>query len=274
MEKSLEKLDQYQAEYYAKLSQLPHFNQISTMIEDFLKAIISRGEFYTRVHINVLGDILASGTIKSMMETHRGTTNGGEATRREVTANLFGCDTSRMEPADYPKYGFLSQADAKRDLLVNAHMSMQFGDASIRLKKQRMMHRTTLCVGNSVNLGNSMAMIPTRTDNVKATCIVGLPHNKQARTPHDPLTLYYYMAMKLLQKQLSVDNFASLDQVTDDAPMIFEYFELQYHGILSLENDVERIDVIPSSREETEYLNTLKPKFEAIGIPLEITEYE
>lgn len=279
MEKSLEKLEQYQAAYYRRLSQLPYFGQIATVIEDFLKTIIARGEFYLRVQPEVLGDILASGSIKSMMETHRGTTNGGEKTRREVTAELFGCDTDTMEPADYPKYGFLSQPDAKRDLMVNAHMSLQFGDASIRLKKQRLMHRTTLTVGNSVNMNSSKTMIPTRTDNVKATCVVGLPHDTDGQAAFMPLSLpnplayYYYLAVMILEKKLTPDNFASIDRIADDAPAVFEYFELQYHGALTLADDVERIDVAPSSQEEEQQLRMLKPWFEAMGIPFEIATF-
>lgn len=273
MEKTLKHLDRYQAEYYRRLAELPYFAQIASVIEHFLKAIINRGAFYIRVQTSVLEDILTSGSIKSMMETHKGTTNGGEETRREVTANLFGCDTDTLQPADYPKYGFLSQPDAKRDLMVNAHMSMQFGDVSIRLKKSRMMHRTTLCVGNSVNLGNSEIMVPTRTDNVKATCITGLAHEGQCQMMPNPMAFYYYLATKILKGELTIDNFASIDRICDDSPMPLEYFELQYHGIISLKDDVERIDVIPSSEEEMVMLKALKPKFEALGIPLEITTY-
>lgn len=273
MIKTLEKFDSYQAAYYRRLSRLPYFPQIASVIENFLKAIVERGEFYIRVQTYVLEDILTSGSIKSMMETHRGTTNGGEDTRRQVTENLFGCDTAILEPADYPKYGFLSQADAKRDLIVNAHMSMQFGDTSIRLKKNRMIHRTTLCVGNSVNMGNSEIIVPTRTDNIKATCLTGLSHEGKRQPLPNPMAFYYYLATKILERKLTVDNFASIDRISDDCPMPIEYFELQYHGIISLKDDVERIDVIPSSEEEKGMLNGLKPQFEAIGIPLEITTF-
>lgn len=271
MEKTLENFDKYQAAYYRRLSGLPYFPQIATVIENFLRDIIERGEFYMRVHTDVLEGILTSGCIKSMTETHHGTTLGGENTRKEVTASLFGCDTGSLQPADYPKYGFLSQPDAKRDLIVNAHMSMQFGDVSIRLRKDRMMHRTTLCVGNSVNMGNSDAMIPTRTDNVKATCITGLAHEGLRQTVPNPMAFYYYLATKILKGELTTSNFAAIDRICDDSPMPLEYFELQYHGHISLKDDVERIDAIPSSQEESELLNSLIPKFKAIGIPLEIT---
>ena len=273
MEKTLENFDSYQTTYYRRLFALPYFAQIASVIERFLKAIVERGEFYTRVQIKILESILESGTLKSMIETHRGTTNGGENTRKEVIENLFGCDTSAMQAADYPKYGFLSQPDGRRDLLVNAHMSMQFGDVSIRLKKSRMMHRTTLCVGNSVNFGNSEMMVPTRTDNIKATCITGLAHEGKRQLMRNPMGFYYYLTSKILQGELTADNFAHIDRISDDCPMPIEYFELQYHGIISLKDDVERIDAVPSTPEEIDILNRLKPKFNAIGIPLEITMF-
>ena len=135
MEKTLANLDSYQAEYYRRLEALPYFTQIAPVIERFLAAIVERGEFYTRVQTPVLADILEAGSIKSMAETNSGTTLGGIATRKAVTASLFGCDTAALSVADYPKYGFLSQADARRDLLINAAMAMQYGDVSIRLRK-------------------------------------------------------------------------------------------------------------------------------------------
>lgn len=273
MEKTLEYLDNYQTAYYRRLSNLPYFTQIAAVIENFLKNIIERGEFYIRVQTDVLESILESGSIKSMMETHQGTTNGGEDTRRQVTENLFGCATTTLLPADYPKYGFLSQSNARRDLMVNAHMSMQFGDASIQLDKSRLMHRTTLCVGNSVNMGNSEIMVPTRTDNVRATCITGLAHEGKRQMLPNPMAFYYYLATKIMKGELNADNFASIDRICDDSPMPIEYFELQYHGRISLKDDVKRIDVIPESQEERTMLDRLKPRFEALGIPLEIATF-
>lgn len=273
MEKTLANLDSYQAEYYRRLAALPYFTQIAPVIECFLAAIVERGEFYTRAQTPVLADILEAGSIKSMAETNSGTTLGGIATRREVTASLFGCDTAALSAADYPKYGFLSQADARRDLLINAPMAMQYGDVSIRLRKNRMMHRTTLCVGNSVNMGNSDMMVPTRTDKIRATCITGLAHAGKPQAMPNPMAFYYYLATKILRGELNADNFAGIDRICDDCPMPIEYFELQYHGGISLRDDVERIDVIPSTPEDTDLLNSLKPKFNAIGIPLEIHNF-
>lgn len=268
---SLENFDRYQMDYYRRLLSQPYFTQIAPVIENFLRAIVNRGEFYLRVQTRVLPDILASGCIKSMMETNSGTTFGGIDTRKEVTANLFGCDTDTLRPSDYPKYGFLSQPNAKRDLIVNAPMAMQFGDISIQLKKERMISRTTLCVGNSVNMGSCESMVPTRTDRILATCIVGLPHKNKRQMFPNALGFYYYLATKILQRELTVDNFPSIDRICNDTPMPLEYFELQYHGPITLTEDVARIDVIPSSPEDSEMLNSLKPKFEAIGVPLEMT---
>lgn len=271
MEKTLVNHEKYQEAYYQRLMQYPRFGLAARLLEPFIAEVACMGEYYLRVNTSVLPDILASGTIKSMMETHHGTTNGGEETRREVVEKLFGCDTSQLEPADYPKFGFLSQANPVRDLTLNLNMSYQYGNASIRLRKDRLCHRTTISVGNSVNMGTFNALVPARVDRVKATCIVGLEHGgKCLFTPPQPTLVYFYLASLVQEKKLTLDNFAELDNIVQQFPVPMDFFELQYHGILSLRDDVERIDVLPESAAEIESLNRLKPQFEALGIPLNV----
>lgn len=149
--KSLEFFDKHQLAYYERLCQLPYFTKIAPLVERFLKQIVHDGAFYVRVHLQDLPAILETGRLMSCMETHHGTTDGGENVRRKVTEALFGCPAAGLQPHDYPKYGFLSQADAKKDLMVNGGMWCQYGDVSIQLKKERLLHRTTLTVGDSVN---------------------------------------------------------------------------------------------------------------------------
>jgi len=60
--------------------------------------------------------------------------------------------------------------------------------------------------------------------------------------------------------------------VAKDVPPIFDFFELQYHGDIDITQDVERIDVAPSSPEEKEKLLKLKEKFEKIGVKMYILE--
>lgn len=269
--KSLRNLPEHQEAYRQKLLALPYYKMIAPIIETFLRQIIDSGAFYLRVHASVLKPILESGRIKSLAETGKGTTNGGPKTRKDAIEALFGCNASKLLPSEFPKYGFLSQADPQLDLIINGGMWAQYGDVSIKLKKDRLFHRTTLCVGNSVNFGNCFTLIPTRVDNVKATCLCGLPHDGRPLVPlQDPIFCYAKLTEWILTKKITVRNFPTIDNIAKDAPPLFEYFELQYHGDLDLKKDVERIDVIPMTPEEKTELEELKPQFEAIGVPLYI----
>ncbi len=272
--KSLQSLTAYQTSYQAQLKVLPYYHIVRPIVEEFLKQIISYGAFYIRVKIDDLDAILQSKRLKSMMETGNGATLGGKETRAEVTKQLFGCDVKNLLLSEYPKYGFLSQPNAVRDLVVNAGMWMQYGDVSIQLKKERMVHRTTLCVGNSVNFGRYQTLIPTRVDDVKATCICGLPHvgNPNMQLP-DPLMFYGVFANWVVKRKLTIENFPAIDDLVEDIPSVFEFFELQYHGEIDITKDVERIDIIPSSEEEKMKMLAFKEKFAEIGVRMEVDEF-
>lgn len=270
--RSLEFFDRHQLAYYERLQQeVPYFTKIAPLVERFLMQIVHDGAFYIRVPMADLPAILESGRLLSCVETHHGATGGGEKVRREVTEALFGCKTAQLQPADFPKYGFLSQPDAKKDLYVNGQMWCQYGDVSIQLKKERLFHRTTLTVGDSVNFGRCYTMIPTRVDHVKATCVCGLQHDGKAlMAPPEPILCYYLLASWIADRKLTPANFPTLEAVAKDAPPVFEFFELQYHGSLLLAEDVERIDVSPADEEERKTLEALRPKAEALGVPLYI----
>lgn len=263
----------HQEAYLKRLRQLPYYDLVAPIIEAFLRRIIERGAFYVRVHTSSLQPILESGFIKSATETGKGATNGGISTRREVTEALFGCDARKLLPSEFPKYGFLSQPDPALDLLVNGGMWAQYGDVSIQLNKGRLVHRTTLCVGNSVNFGHCYQLIPTRVDNVRATCLCGLSHDGRPTVEiPNPMACYMHFAQWIVEGRLTEQNFPALERIADDAPPMFDFFELQYHGTIDIRRDVNRIDIAPSSQEEKELLETLKPRFEAVGVPLYIQQ--
>lgn len=265
--KSLRALAAHQLAYQELLRHQPYYKMVAPIVEGFLRQIINHGAFYIRVHVSSLEGILGSKRIKSVMETGTGATNGGKDTRREVVEALFGCNANKLLPSEFPKYGFLSQPDAVKDLYVNGGMWCQYGDVSIQLKKERLFHRTTLCVGDSVNFGRCYQLIPTRVDDVKATCICGLAHDGEPLMKMgDPVAAYAIFAQWILEKKLTVNNFPLIEDVARDVPPIFDFFELQYHGDIDITQDVERIDVAPSSLEEKEKLEEYKKKFEAIGV--------
>ena len=271
--KSLRALAAHQSAYQELLRQQPYYKMVAPIVEGFLRQIINHGAFYLRVHVSSLEGILESTRIKSVMETGTGATNGGKDTRREVVEALFGCNANKLLPSEFPKYGFLSQPDAVKDLYINGGMWCQYGDVSIQLKKERLFHRTTLCVGDSVNFGRFYQLIPTRVDDVKATCICGLAHDGEPLMKMgDPVAAYAIFAQWILEKKLTVNNFPLIEEVARDVPPIFDFFELQYHGDLDITQDVERIDVAPSSPGEKEKLLELKEKFKELGVKMYILD--
>ena len=271
--KSLRALAAHQSAYQELLRQQPYYKMVAPIVEGFLRQIINHGAFYVRVHVSSLEGILESKRIKSMMETGTGATNGCKETRREAVEALFGCNANKLLPSEFPKYGFLSQSDAVKDLYVNGGMWCQYGDVSIQLKKERLFHRTTLCVGDSVNFGRFYQLIPTRVDDVKATCICGLAHDGEPLMKMgDPVAAYALFAQWILEKKLTINNFPLIEEVAKDVPPIFDFFELQYHGDIDITQDVERIDVAPSSPEEKEKLLELQEKFEKIGVKMYILD--
>lgn len=262
----------YQKEYLRRLKALPYYDFVAPVIEDFLRRIIACGEFYIRVPASTLGKILDSGRIRSMTETLTGTTTGGIDTRKEVTEALFGCNAAGLKASEFPKYGFLSQKDAAVDLYLNGGMWTQYGDVSIQLKKERLIGRTTICVGDSVNFGRCFTLIPTRTDDIKATCVCGPQHGgKSLMVFQDPLFCYEKMAEWILTGKLTEKNFPEIDRIAEDAPPVFEFFELQFHGPLDVSKDVRRIDVIAADDKEKEMFEALAQRFESIGIPFHIS---
>lgn len=114
-------------------------------------------------------------------------------------------------------------------------------------------------------------MIPTRVDNVKATCVCGLQHDGKAlMAPPEPILCYYLLASWILDGKLTTTNFPMIEKIDKEAPPVFEFFELQYHGPLLLAQDVERIDVQTSDDAERRMLEALRPKAEAMGVNLYI----
>lgn len=271
--KSLQALAAHQSAYQELLRQQPYYKMVQPIVEGFLRQIINYGAFYLRVHVSSLPGILESKRIKSVMETGTGATIGGKETRQEAVEALFGCNAKKLLPSEFPKFGFLSQPNAEKDLYINGGMWCQYGDVSIQLKKERLFHRTTLCVGDSVNFGRFYQLIPTRVDDVKATCICGLQHDGEPLMKMgDPVAAYAIFTQWILERKLTINNFPLIEEVAKDAPPIFDFFELQYHGDIDITQDVERIDIAPSSPEEKEKLLELKEKFEKIGVKFNIFE--
>lgn len=271
MPKTLARFDQHQAHYYKQLQKQPYFNMVSVVIEEYIRRIVNKGAFCLRVQTDVLENILKDGRLRNKMELSDHVYKGqNKDTRMEVTRILFGQDPKLLHPSEFHKYGYLTSPEMRKELLFNYSLVFQYGNVVMTLKKQRMIHRSTLCFGDSLNFGACSHLIPTRTDRIKATCIPGLKHADNVLFRMDGIELYLYIADKILSNALTEDNFIRLNDITEDAPPVFQFIELHYHGRIDLKRDIERIDATVERKEDQEILEKVKPQFEALGIPFKI----
>lgn len=265
---SLSKHSSYLNEYHKRLLRYGQpYIVASQIIEPYLRKIVEQGAFYLRIHRETLPMVLDSKRIKSQMETGDGTTMGGPETRREVTAELFGADIRKMKKADYPKYGYLSCDDSRLELFSGGEMEYQYGNVLIKLKKERLMHRTTMTVGTSLFMGVSRHLVPTRVDDIKATCIPGVENDPKALLNPRCIEFYMFFAHAITSKRITTDNFYRISETLGNAITTFTCFELQYHGPLTIE-DIERIDVY--SEDDDEYLEDMAARCAELGIPFEV----
>lgn len=263
--------DDERKKYYARLqSQVPAFAIAAGPVRSFLNRIISIGSFYIRVPADHLPAIVASGSVKSSMEIGTGTTVGGNPVRMKACKLLFGRDTAALKPEDFPKYGYLSCENPFKNLLVSDEMSFQYGGAAIKLRKEKLFHRTTITVGDSVNIFRCTGLMADRVDNILPVSVYGLPHgdDKPLLKLPDPGFCWRYLAAKIKDGTLTKDNFFQLDELLGDLIPVFEFFELQFHGPVTLAEDVERIDVFdfPEKVQAPEMKETAA-KLEDMGIP-------
>lgn len=271
MPKTLARFDQHQERYYKQLQKLPYFNMVSVVIEEYIRQIVDKGAFCLRVQTDVLESILKDGRLRNKLELSDDVYKGqNKETRKEVTRILFGQDPETLQPWEFHKYGYLTSPDMHRELILNYSLIFQYGSVVMTLRKERMMHRTTLCFGDSLNFGACSHLIPTRTDRIRATCIPGLKHAENALFRMDGIGLYLYIAEKILSNALTVDNFINIEQITEDAPPVFQFIELHYHGLIDLKRDIERMDATVEREEDRAILERVKPQFEALGIPFKI----
>ena len=159
----------------------------------------------------------------------------------------------KNEAHKFEKYGYLGAKSSK-----NAPST--YGEVKFVFKKKSLLDRTTMTVGDSL-VNNSYGVIASRLTNPKVESIPGvikgdntllditdkLIRTREIRPNMDPIVV----AKKILADQ--PDKFGDM----------LDYFELQYHGDLKIE-DIERCE-LPSKmskkiREDIKKASGVKPK--------------
>ena len=265
---TLANLPVYQNNYYSLMRIFPEFQECATVIEYFLKKIIEAGDIYIRVYPKTIPLILKDGCLKNAVETGTSATNGGSEARITSTVCLFNCDKNKLADADYPTFGYLSCKDSFVNEIATYDMSFQYGDAAIKLKKDHLFNRTTLTVGSSIDFMSCAHMIPTLLTDPKATCIYGpanpkgiLSGSSNAILGLDPIRHYRLLAHAIATEELTVENFYRLEELLGDRCPFFKYFELQFHGRVTVD-DFEEISMMADLDKESQ------DKLAKLGIPL------
>ena len=233
--KSLENFTRHQDNYYNRILQLIANKEILNTIEKFIQDVIAAGDFCIRVPYDKLNDIISSNEMKNQIELKSGRTRGGAEVRIEATKLLFNSNTSQMVDKDYPKYGYIGCKNKRLEYF--SEMSDIYGDVILTLKKENLLDRTTVCIGDSINFKAAQYLIPTLVNNVKATCIKGLDQNNQSSNIHS----YYAFYQAIVEKRITLDNFYNIYEIFD-AHNGFEFFELQFHGPIIFDQDIAQID--------------------------------
>ena len=265
--RSLARFDAFRHDYFTRLQHHPSCQpEFLYYARQQLQRIVDAGALCLRVPERSLEDILKSGRIKEVVECGGGTTMGGAETRKEVVKALFNAETEKMAPREFPKFGYLGPVKARQDFFGNPDMAYQYGNVRFVLKRDTVAANTTLTVGDSVNFGACYYMVPTRITDILPTCFIGLPNRDDIREgikalhrqTADPLLRLKVFCSLCFDRKLTPENFVQFAEIAQDMPGM-EFFELQYHGELSLDQDVEAIEIMDWTDDTPEICRKLQP---------------
>lgn len=189
-------------------------------VADNLKKLIDSNDLCMRVpDADVLSKILDDGRFKTQFETN--TSKGALAHdfRKGATEALFGADADKLEPRDFEKYGYLGSSDLKKDFESN--YARQYGDIVVRFKKENLVDRTTITVGDS--LGAELIGVP-----VTKPSALAFPARKLEREIRASVKSGGNAFVEIFEDNDIID----VNRIIEDFNS--PYFELQYHGDLGV----------------------------------------
>ena len=206
-------------------------------VQSQLQRLFDLNDFGMRIRSDLIEKVLAS-HFKSQFETR---TSGGAldlSYRSAAARNMFGVDPSTLSPSKHEKYGYLVSRD--KVAAMSDYMASQYGDTLIRFKREAVIDRLTYTVGDSLFDAGRNRLV---AGSVKNASITGFPGNASSFLPK----------IRAAEAHVgSAERWART--VTHD------YFELQYHGKLTMDH-VESItfgDTVP--RNFTALVQKLKKK--------------
>lgn len=270
--KSLVVFKEFHDAYYSEFLKDKDPNKIA-VIEDFLKKLVEESNFCMCLKPSVLKTVVGENVFKSVFETGEGTTMGGRDARTMATKALFNVDIESLADSEYPKYGYLGCKDVTIDFFANPDLMHQYGSVLVKFKKQELLERTTLTVGDSINFGECYKKIPTFANSPKAVCIkdklrANAPANFKMFDFDTNVNYVNIFYAGILNGKLKLNNPHSIYHLFERFHG-FEFFELQYHGELLFDRDVQEVYMYVSDENEEALFEELSPILQSKGIPLD-----
>jgi SPP1 gp7 family putative phage head morphogenesis protein len=239
------------AEEWEKTSLPPSLKEEHIQLLDkAIRDVLENNDYSMRLTTVGFNSVLKDGKFKNQMEVGESRGLYDPTTRKKVPEKLFGVDSSKLEAADFEKYGYMDSKD-KAKALKNPAAS-GYGGVLVTFKRDRVANRTTFTVGDSLDgvLGMRQNMIAGDTQNPRANGIQTYELRTFAATPKRNRTTLPTDAQEF------ADHFRG------------EYFEIQYHGDLTLD-DVQSVAVSKSTYNRNE---KIFDKLKDFGIDLIIPE--
>lgn len=229
--KTLKNIEKHQEEWYnSRFEQLVSGNDQAVKfmddVADNLKKLIDSNDLCMRVpDADVLSKILDDGRFKTQFETNTSKGTLAHDFRKGATEALFGADVDKLEPRDFEKYGYLGSSDLKQDFKRNN--ARQYGDIVVRFKKENLVARTTITVGDS--LGAELIGVPVTKPSALAFPARNLEREMKASVKSGGNAF-----VEIFEDNDIID----VNRIIEDFNR--PYFELQYHGDLGV-SDIESI---------------------------------
>lgn len=272
--KLLENYQKHHDSVYMQKIESEKYNDLERQtVENFLKTAVEKCDFSMNTHIELIENIMKEDRIKSSMERFWDLCKDSEydekcLSRRWSTPEFFHINIDQLEGKDYEKYGYLTckNKQSKNFKQATGNMSEWYGNVIMNFKKDKLIDKTTLTIGDSLNnrwhFGKN-SITPTMAKDPKIVCVPGYFKN-----------LVSLLASKINEGKLLPQYPNSISEIKYlDASL--DYFELQFHGDLSFKNDVESVDIIRTkahSESEKREQERIAAKIKQLGIPANIID--
>lgn len=227
--KTLAKFKEHEENWYNEKTLKEISPRAAEELNENLKELVDKSDFAMRIPDDkVLNQILDDGKFKTQFETNTSNGSLNKDARKNATGQLFGLssdEVNALEPKDFEKYGYLASKDRFSDF-SDSNEASQYGDICIRFKREAVLNRTTMTIGDSLGPARNGIIVSTSISNPRVSGM------KITRLD----TLWSPGGTNRLKAAMN----QSID-AHDVADTLYEsYFELQYHGDLTI-SDIDSI---------------------------------